>query len=527
MERHFAFRLFVKLLVATWLLATAPAVVSGAGPHAVVSPASLEKGVGINLSAVCDWCAEIQFLDVFKSARPWVNWNHPDYAFDLDANGYIRSLEPGMEAYTLVFTDLAGHYPKGRYVVLYDGEGTLRFWEDEHSRVISSEPGRIVIDLQSDHGAVFTLSEVNPDNYIRNIRMIPAEYEGVEPLPTFHPDFLARWRHVDIIRFMDWMRTNKSTVERWEDRTTPTSFTQGGPAGVSVEYMVELANELDADPWFTMPTRADDDYVRRFAEYVKEHLNPHLNVYIEWSNETWNSAFPQYHYAVEQGRKLGFTGSDWDVQIKYHAHRAKRIFEIWEDVFGSDERLVKVLGGFHHGGAYMAEMMLQHENVYEIADAYAIAPYFGHAYGAEKAEWVKTASLEEILADLEHELAVSWQATEAVIAAVEKYGLAVIAYEGGQHLVGHYYDGTWYPDDDKLTEKLTWLNRQPEMYDIYMRDLRRWDEMGGAAYVAYASLTAYNQYGSWGLFEYHGQDPATAYKFQALSDWMKFRRQQP
>src|SRR5690606_6033418 len=99
---------------------------------------------------------------------------------------------------------------------------------------------------------------------------------------------------------------------------------------------------------------------------------------------------------------------------------------------------------FHHGGAYMVDLMLQHENVYEIADAYAIAPYFGHAYGAEKAEWIKTAPLEEILADLEHELAVSWQATEAVIAAVEKYGLAVIAYEGGQHLVGHYHDGTWY-----------------------------------------------------------------------------------
>ena len=244
MERHFAFRLFVELLVPTWLLAAAPAVVyRPATARTLCQPSSLEKGVGINLSAVCDWCAEIQFLDVFKSARPWVNWNHPDYAFDLDSNGYIRSLEPGMEAYTLVFTDLAGHYPKGRYVVLYDGEGTLRFWEDEHSRVIRSEPGRIVIDLQSDHGAIFTLSEVNPDNYIRNIRMIPAEYEGIEPLPTFHPDFLARWQHVDIIRFMDWMRTNESTVERWEDRTTPASFTQGGPAGVSVEYMVELAND--------------------------------------------------------------------------------------------------------------------------------------------------------------------------------------------------------------------------------------------------------------------------------------------
>ena len=53
-----------------------------------------------------------------------------------------------------------------------------------------------------------------------------------------------------------------------------------------------------------------------------------------------------------RGASSGFTGSDWDVQIKYHAHRAKRIFEIWQDVFGSDERLVKVFGGFHHGGVH-------------------------------------------------------------------------------------------------------------------------------------------------------------------------------
>lgn len=171
----------------------------------------------------------------------------------------------------------------------------------------------------------------------------------------------------------------------------------------------------------------------------------------------------------------------------------------------------------------MAELMLAHENVHAIADAYAIAPYFGHSYGAEKAEWVKRASREEIFADLEHELALAKEAAATVVAAVEPYDVAVIAYEGGQHLVGSFHDGTWYPDDDALTQKLTWVNRQPEMYGIYMQDLLNWDAIGGAAYVAFASLTSYNRHGSWGLFEHHGQPEATAYKYQALLDWMRQR----
>ena len=43
--------------------------------------------------------------------------------------------------------------------------------------------------------------------------------------------------------------------------------------GMSVEYMVQLANDLDADPWFNMPHLADDTFVRNFATHVRDHLD--------------------------------------------------------------------------------------------------------------------------------------------------------------------------------------------------------------------------------------------------------------
>ena len=59
-----------------------------------------------------------------------------------------------------------------------------------------------------------------------------------------------------------------------------------------------LLHRVHADPWFSIPHRADD-YVRHFAETVRESLDPILKVYIEYSNEVWNDVYPQTIYAVQ------------------------------------------------------------------------------------------------------------------------------------------------------------------------------------------------------------------------------------
>ncbi len=58
-----------------------------------------------------------------------------------------------------------------------------------------------------------------------------------------------------------------------------------------IEYMIQLANEAHANPWFCMPWNTDDDYVRKFAEKVRDLLDPSLVAYVETGNEVWNFSF--------------------------------------------------------------------------------------------------------------------------------------------------------------------------------------------------------------------------------------------
>ena len=49
---------------------------------------------------------------------------------------------------------------------------------------------------------------------------------------------------------------------------TPTYFTQGSHPGVSLEYMVRLSNEVGAEPWFSLPVNATDNYIEQFLTFV-------------------------------------------------------------------------------------------------------------------------------------------------------------------------------------------------------------------------------------------------------------------
>ena len=270
-----------------------------------------QGAIGINFEGVCDYCREPIFVDLFKTARPWVNWSYPDYEFDMDEFGNIRSLEAGREAYTLMGIGQQGNFRKGKYVVTYEGEGDLQFWQTGGSKLITSKPGNMLVDVQSD-GIWFTLKSVNPANYIRNIKVIHEDDIELAKTHLFQPDFIERWQDFKVTRFMSTMATNNTKIVEWADRTTPQHFTQTGfgsdiYSGLAVEYLVDITNQLGSDPWFNMPTMANDEYVRNFATYVRDHLHPNAKIYIEYSNETWNTIFFQSAYCMEQGKNLVYT----------------------------------------------------------------------------------------------------------------------------------------------------------------------------------------------------------------------------
>jgi hypothetical protein len=332
----------------------------------------------------------------------------------------------------------------------------------------------------------------------------------------FHSPFLQRTGAFAVIRFMDWMKTNNSTIREWSQRPLPTHATQSA-RGVAVEHMVDLCNRLHADPWFCMPHLASDDYVQKFAAAVKERLDPTLRVYLEHSNEVWNGQFEQARYAQEQGRALKLSDNAYQGQLFYHSRRSVQIFKIWEQVFDGRERLVRVLAS-QSANPWVSEQVLSFEEAHRHADAIAIAPYFGHSLGRpETADQVAAMPLDRIFERCREEIRANHDRINKVVQMTEPYRLKVISYEGGQHLVG--FRGA--ENHEGLMKILQAANRDPRMKELYLEDLASWKKAGGGLFTVFSSVNRPSKWGSWGLLEAESQDPATAPKYQAVVEFIR------
>jgi hypothetical protein len=154
----------------------------------------------------------------------------------------------------------------------------------------------------------------------------------------FDPAFLNALSPFNFLRFMTWLGTNTlpfyvagpTPLLAWSQRSLPTDAFQGvgpdiesvypvraGAWGISWEYVILLANATNKDIWINVPISATggsdpldptyvaspdtSSYIYNLALLLKNGnaftgnrgLNPGLHIYIEHSNEVWNSAFGQ------------------------------------------------------------------------------------------------------------------------------------------------------------------------------------------------------------------------------------------
>ena len=494
------------------------------GLRAAERAATPQPRLGINLNGPADWNSELPFVDVFRFSRPWISqkqgepWGRgPELA--LDEHGWVQRLAPDCWAETPLCTIEGGHYPSGRYTVLYDGRGKLDFWGA--ASVATSVPGRVEIDVDAAKGGFFLrLLETDSQDPLRNIRVIMPGFADRYRQQPFHPVFLERWQGVACLRFMDWMHTNGAKIQSWSERPQLEDATYA-EQGVALEVMLDLANRLQADPWFCIPHLADDDYVRRFAQLVKERLDPRLKVYVEYSNEVWNGMFPQSRYAGEQGQRLGFADKPWEAAWRYTAYRSVQIFQIWEQVYGGRERLVRVLPT-QGANPYVSERIVEFQDAYRHADALAIAPYVTFnvpAFGDKlTTAVVEKWSVDQVLDYVEQTAlpeSIRWIADQKKVA--DKFGLKLIAYEAGQHLVG--VGGG--ENSEALMQLFHAANRHPRMGEVYTKYFDAWTAAGGDLLCYFSSVGSWSKWGSWGIMQYYDDDPAQSPKLQATLRWAR------
>jgi len=154
------------------------------------------------------------------------------------------------------------------------------------------------------------------------------------------------------------------------------------------------------------------------------------------------------------------------------------------------------------------------------ANAIAIAPYISlnvktesKPSQAEVREW----SVDDVFDYIEKvALPSAIKAMSASKKLADSVGMRLIAYEGGQHLVG-----VGEPvNDEQLTRLLIAANRDPRMGDVYKRYLEAWDRISGDLMVMFASMQVPGKWGSWGLKESEVQPDDDAHKFKATMDWI-------
>ena len=504
--------------------------------------------LGTNTNEIREDNASIPFVDLFKSSIPFSD-THPwlsSKSVEYDQDGWPSNLNGGVAGTKFLNRLPEGTVPNGKYTVLYQGEGVITYGND--ARLLNRQQGSDIINIDAGKdktlNASLTIKRINTSNPIRNIRVLPSggicqdnQFKRVDSqhnCPSsnflsfskhhekivFNPDYLNFMKDFRLIRFMNMSGMTRNPIKNWEERNLLSKASwagKEGQRGAPVEIMVALANRLKSDAWFSMPYKANNEYISSFSQYVSKHLDPSLKAYVEYTNEAWNNIFPHRRHAIEQGVSLGLDKHPETAGIKFYAKRSVEVFKLWEKAFNGNSRLVRVISGWS-ANPRLSSQLLSYEQTYKYTDALAIAPYF-----YADLETLRTAkNVDDIFDSLSdtnsrYGLPASIKQIQQQAALAKEFGVELIAYEGGQHLV----DWETKKINQHPNPLLFSANRSQKMGELYTKYLKGWNEAGGKTFVHFSAPRIYSWYGSWGAKEFITQERSKAPKYDALLKYLK------
>ncbi len=553
--------------------------------------------IGTNLGGTAYYSPEIVFVDAFKMSSDWVSvwkdgwtlvntyaWGNGQPIHLRQEDGYPAYLEPGQVLVKLMLRDIHKHSViqtveeggdgengrgSSRYVCLFDGEGEIDFGMD--AKVTAIGKNRIEFYFKptdipgctaaycSDNGIYLRLLATNPENPVRNIRVIMPGFEHNYASQVFYPPFLDSIRRYSVVRFKDWQRVDGSTERHWAtDRSTPMYHSQATSRGVALEHMIDLCNRLAINPWFSMPLNATDDYVKQFATMVKDKLRPDLKVYVELSNEVWNGLFQQGKDAQSIGMALGLSNQRYTAGYRYFAQRSSEMFHIWEDVLNDHHQwndafnvtaasndtditvtnvdevpitklsLVKVMSTFTVAQYATKEILSWMKRVNGSADVLGVAGYWDCGGLGGSSHVAKTAlmSVNEVLQACVNDLpnVMSYLKMQQRLAST--YGMKLQTYEAGQSLVEYNVMAYGNGETPGLTSLFHRANRDPGMTQVYIKYINAYLSNNVISFenpmLTFTSCGPFSKYGSWGHTEYTGQFIEQAPKYLALRQYFYY-----
>jgi hypothetical protein len=574
----------ITTITPTAVVTPVPPVAPVATPQAATPSRS---GIGMNLGMLNTTSPEIPAIDMMKRGGAWYTGCNmatsstctafagtarsfdtlEESRLDLDAQGWVKSLPANGDAnvkYRYVTTTLSsGTVPDGKYVVRYDGTGTITYSGMAKKIAAESTAGRDVVQLtnSASGGFFLTINATTAGNYLRNIRVYApggacandyttfaasasactastGAYVPFESFPADHPwypPFIADAKGFRTLRFMDWMHTNSTLVADWASRSLPTDRIWTGDTGVPIESMVDISNAAGADPWMNLPAHATDDYVHQFGKLVHERLATNLHLNLEYSNEPWNYAFAQTKWMKEQGAATWATAlskgaNPYTLGYDWYAQRLVQVCSIVKQEFGADASRVRCIANGQAANTAVTSAMLACTYAVptlgkpcgKLIDAVAVAPYFGGylgsaAYRPIVKTWYADADggLNKLFAEINGVDAGGKALAVPLMAAFAagSRGMSKGWMTTTKTLADTYgipmwaYEGGQHlvppmgDTDARFLALIIAANRDARMGAAYDQDIADWKSSGGQMFVYYSHVAVPSKYGIWGIKE--------------------------
>jgi len=488
----------------------------------------------MNLGGIAYWASGHQFIDRMKTSDEWrgyANWQQVSQPLTTDANGNLRALPAGTDLLqTSIDLDPASAGTTRTYVLTWDGGGEMNV---NGTTVLSAEQGRVVFRYDGDSDwaplTAWNFADGTPPTNIHVVRedQLALFAQG----EIFNPEFLEKSSAWDMLRFKDWAQVDSTTLTSWSERNTPDSVSWGGEGGVPIEVQVRLANETHTDMWVSMPTQADDDYVRRTLTYVRDNLDDGLKVKVEYSNEVWNWSFAQSHYARDQANALWGVDANRDGHVdandpaervadgwtQFYGYRAAQVAQIARAVFTAAPDRVDTVLATQTAFLGLEQSMLKGAAMVgtpsRLFDTYAVTTYFGTQLdgftAADQATvlgWARggKAGMDAAFREMELGGTLEGEGSLADLAGYLVYqrkvaadnGMAMVAYEGGAHLTAAGFPPAMQAEVESFFER---LNADPRMGELYVKMAAMFHAAGGTELTVYSDFARPGVWGDWGV----------------------------
>ena len=438
--------------------------------------------MGENVTHLAYWESHFPFIDLRTQSAEYGVANG---TIGTDSRGNINDLQSGY-AWAGVIHNTT-YIPSGNYVLLYDhtqvGSGGSVVFQNygsgpQPTLVDDATPGRKVYSFTqpADEATTYAVnlrvtfnSPINGD--VDWHLLLPGTESNWNAGEIVNPTWAAKMYGTEIVRFMDLLDTNNSTITNVADLPQagdPTWTTSGMPFGETMDVTRAVGADV---AWITIPHLATDATIAAIAAEVYANWTSGIEVWVEYSNEVWNDIFTQTLWAYTESASRygegGISGLGYIV-----AHQSTKIKAAFESAFGANSAAIKLVVGtnvdfdnaYNDLGAplgcygmhcrYMGSDDVTHSgetwNIADDIDYWAVASYFTNGLWNEQSfidlgveSWTDAQIRDHLTSEMPARLLKFQQ--HAANLTTHSVTAELVAYEFGQHVgvsdaIGGSYD---------------------------------------------------------------------------------------